>query len=328
MEKFIVRINKSNSAELNCPTLSKTPSKCEVIDYDQIRREKFEKWEKKENNKALEVSHNLNSLCDTDLPSKNILENNKVPVKFKDWKKTYIWLNLNKDMKAICSICCEAENKKLILNKSPQALASLEAFVSHGFSTWKNANSCFKKHESGELHMLSITALDNLLNLKPVHQSLSSAKENQMIKSRIALNTIFDSVSVLAEGGLSLRSDGNNDDHSNLMRLLRRRAKDVHDLQWWLNDNTQRKWLSHDIINEMLELISNEVLKMLISDINKAECVGIMLDEAVDSSKKEQVSFNTRIVLDNFREFFRILRNSRYYCRNTCKNSERYFFKI
>lgn len=67
--------------------------------------------------------------------------------------------------KAICTCCSDAVNKELLmpgLFKNKQCLKSRQAFFDEGFDTWKNAIKGFEKHEKGELHRASMSALLNI----------------------------------------------------------------------------------------------------------------------------------------------------------------------
>lgn len=78
-----------------------------------------------------------------------------------------------------------------------------------------------------------------------------------MKDARTALLKILSSVQFLCMQGLAVR--GHTDAESNLVQLLKLRSHDVPQLQSWL-ERTSYKWISHDIINEMIELMAHTVL--------------------------------------------------------------------
>ena len=80
-----------------------------------------------------------------------------------------------------------------------------------------------------------------------------------MEESRIALRKLFSTVIVLSKQGLALRGS-KNDEHSNLMEILKMRAEDVPELRSWLN-RTRNQWLHHDTIDEILENAANAVVQ-------------------------------------------------------------------
>ena len=61
----------------------------------------------------------------------------------------------------------------------------------------------------------------------------------------------------LARQGIAIR--GKIDETSNLQQLLLLRSADVDCLRTWL-ECSQYKWISHDIQNEILQLMADNVL--------------------------------------------------------------------
>lgn len=108
---------------------------------------------------------------------------------------------------------------------------------------------------------------------------------------------IFSTIHTLAQQGLAIR--GNQDENSNLLQFLQMRAEDSTKLQAWLNRSTNCKWLHHDIINEILHLIANKVLKEKFKLIKSLKIFSIIMDETADNSRLEQVSLCARIVLED-----------------------------
>lgn len=117
-----------------------------------------------------------------------------------------------------------------------------------------------------------------------------------MIEGRSALLKIISSLLYLSRQGLAIR--GHVDINSNIQQLLILRAEDVPELKSWLL-RTKYKWLSHDIQNEILSLLSKEVQLNLISEIKDSFCYSIILDQTRDISNREQVSVCFRIVDKN-----------------------------
>lgn len=66
------------------------------------------------------------------------------------------------------------------------------------------------------------------------------------------------------------------------------------------------KWLSHEAENEILEIVSNNLLRSLTAEIQESGYFGLLIDETMDVSKKEQVSLCLRVVLKELevKEYF------------------------
>ena len=151
-----------------------------------------------------------------------------------------------------------------------------QAFVVKGYDCWKNAVQRFGKHESSAFHR---SAIEGLLNIeKPsICEKISQSKQKDKQKSRIVLEKIFSSVVLLARRGLALRGDGNNED-SNFLQILKTRAEDVPVLKDWLENKKVLKWLHHDIVNEILQTISYEVLQKILTKVKRAKFYAVIAD--------------------------------------------------
>lgn len=113
-----------------------------------------------------------------------------------------------------------------------------------------------------------------------------------MIAARNALHRIFTSLVYLSKQGLAVR--GKTDSTSNFSELLTLRGNDVPELQSWLA-RTKYRWISHDIQNEMLNILANNVLDRILKEVRTAKWYSIMVDETTDCSRKEQIVFCFRI---------------------------------
>uniref|UniRef100_H2ZW03 DUF4371 domain-containing protein n=1 Tax=Latimeria chalumnae TaxID=7897 RepID=H2ZW03_LATCH len=163
-----------------------------------------------------------------------------------------------------------------------------------GFSNWKKAIERFGTHEKSNLHRAAVSSLGAVKAGVNVAAACSEAK--QMKEARSALIKILSSVQYLSCQGLSVQ--GHTDKESNLNQLLALRAEDTPDLKSWLN-RTKYRWISHDIVNEMIEIVAHDVLRTLMKEIHKAGFFSIIMDETADISVREQVSICFHIVNKN-----------------------------
>lgn len=118
-----------------------------------------------------------------------------------------------------------------------------------------------------------------------------------MIDANTALRKIFSTINLLGRQGLALRGSG-NDENSNLMQILKARAEDVSELDSWLK-RSRSTWLHHDIVNEILELMADKILRQKLDQIKSAGFFSLIMDETSDVSRFEQVSICIRIVSEN-----------------------------
>jgi len=101
--------------------------------------------------------------------------------------------------------------------------------------------------------------------------------------ARASLKQIVTSLVYLAKQGMAIR--GNTDSTSNFNQLLELRASDVMSLQSRLA-RCKYRWISHDIQNEILQILSTEVLNKILDEVKEAEWYSIMVDETNDCTNQ------------------------------------------
>lgn len=67
------------------------------------------------------------------------------------------------------------------------------------------------------------------------------------------------------------------------------------ELRAWLNRD-KSKWLSHDIVNEIIKLMADKILRKHLTVVKNVQYYALMIDETSDISRLEQVSVCLRIV--------------------------------
>lgn len=159
-------------------------------------------------------------------------------------------------------------------------------------------------HETSEIHRFCVLHKANLERGINVQSMLSKSKLEDMKTARTALLKIISTLRFLMTGGLAIR--GHEDQNSNYIRLLKLRAQDIPELNSWLQRSKYR-WLSHDVTNELCTIISHEVLRKIIKQVQNAVYYSVMVDETSDISNHEQVTFCFRYVdskLNIYETFF------------------------
>ena len=197
-----------------------------------------------------------------------------------------------------CEICSAASDSKVVSPMTQADQLTHQSYVVDGFRQWGKALERFGSHEGSSYHRAAIEALAATKKGVNVAAVFSSGKLKQMKEARTALLKILSSVQFLCRQGLAIR--GHVDEESNLRQILKLRSEDVPELKTWLA-RTSYKWLSHDITNEMIELMAHNVLRNVIHEVRQANPGGfhtIMLDETSDISVREQVSICFRFVSD------------------------------
>ena len=156
-----------------------------------------------------------------------------------------------------------------------------ESFLVKGFTNWKDATRILARHKKCEFHRLSCAALANKVNVGDM-LSKQAATEKQC--NRQYLLKVLSSIRYLARQGLSFRGDGDETD-SNRHQLLFLWSEDYPPM----NEYLQRKQLAHDVQNELLSIMSQQILRAITLQIQNAVYFSVMIDETSDCSNKEQV---------------------------------------
>ena len=98
---------------------------------------------------------------------------------------------------------------------------------------------------------------------------------------------MLSSIKFLARQGLPLRGDGDDTD-SNLHQLLVLRGEDYPSIHQFLR-RQQLKYTSHEVQNELLSIMAQQILRRIAKYIQSAVFFTVMADETTDCSNKEQV---------------------------------------
>ena len=208
------------------------------------------------------------------------------------WYAKYPWITVcTSSYKIFCRVCCSAKSKDLITFSKHCNLT----FVEEGFSNLKKALQRFTAHEKSEMHREAILKLSAMSSAVDVGVQLSTQHEAEMRNNRAMFLKLLECVRYLARQGLPFR--GHHEDsvafEGNLYQLLVLQAKDCLPLGSWLK---KRDYISPKIINEIIAICGNTVLRQLLRDIRAAEYFALIADEATDISHNEQMCIAVRWV--------------------------------
>ena len=155
-------------------------------------------------------------------------------------------------------------------------------FVLKGFDNWKKAKERFREHEHCQLHREACMKLQ-LSQQSSVATQLSHQLAVDQKHRQEMLMKVLTSVRFLVCQGLAVR--GHKEEYSNLVQLLICRSEDIHGLESWIKDG---RYLSHDIINEMIEMMAHQLLRGILNDIKNAKWFALTADETWDIIGMEQ----------------------------------------
>ena len=168
-----------------------------------------------------------------------------------------------------------------------------------GFCNWKDATRCFNRHEGTTAHK---AAADFTIKIpagtSDLGNMLSKAHAQQTASNRHYLIKVAESIKFLSRQGIALRGDGTESD-SNFMQLLHLRALDDPEILTMLSKKTD-KYTSPQIQNELIKIMSVQILRKIAESIQQARYFALMADEVTDTSNKEQFVICFRWVDDDF----------------------------
>ncbi len=211
-----------------------------------------------------------------------------------EWCDSFNWLHydVGKDV-AFCYLCMRAQHEKKFLASTKRD----PAFISKGFSYWKEGTSAFAKHASSACHREATQALVVLPQTAgDVGELLSTAHGEEKAENRKMFRVVLQNIRFLARQGLALRGDG-DESNSNFVQLFRLRGVDHPLIDKWMQKSTN-KYTSNVVQNECLELMALSVLRKIGQSMHAAiqPYFSVLADECTDCSNTEQFTICIRWV--------------------------------
>lgn len=162
------------------------------------------------------------------------------------------------------------------------------AFITRGYQNWKDATIAFRNHKSSACHKDAVAVMITIPATRgDISEYLSSMLALEKQVNRECFMKLLSSIMFLARQGLALRGDGAGEPDSNFIQLLQLRAQDEDDskLAGWMKRKSS-KYTSHDIQNEILQIMTLSVLRQIASNVHATHFT-IMIDETTDTSTNE-----------------------------------------
>ena len=226
------------------------------------------------------------------------------------WFKSFPWLHYDERTDSTFCFTCvkatETNSLSLSLSLSMQFLSQGDAFFKQGFQNWKRATEKsrgFRKHEMSNAHKEAVVRYVKTNPTQPdVVDMVSTEAEKIRFKNRQMLLKILTNVRSLHAKLYHYVGTGTKKSKleidSNFHQLLLLRCENEKELQTWLDQST-KKYTSHTMQNEMLQVLALGVFKEISSSILEAEFYTIMADESTDVSNEEKVVIGIRWIDDN-----------------------------
>jgi hypothetical protein len=169
-----------------------------------------------------------------------------------------------------CFYCRAAVNQKF---HQPSDLAAHTSFTSSGFSDWKNARRALAQHNSSRFHSDCLYIVQQ--QSKPsVISRIDTATRQQQEQRRRMLMAEASSLQYLLRQGIAFR--GHTEVDGNLFQLIHLRGADIPGLHQWLDN---KKYLSHDIINELAKEMALIILRSICVEVNLKVKLFVLYDD-------------------------------------------------
>ncbi|CAF3819629.1 unnamed protein product, partial [Rotaria sp. Silwood1] len=217
-----------------------------------------------------------------------------------NWFRDRIWLEYSVENDACYCYYCR--------HFSSNQLNADDAFATTGFNNWKkalNKSAGLMKHASSQAHII---ATKNYLIYKQqqaidsnVLKQLDNSRAILIRKNRDRLVKISSTLLFLARQMISFRGhqeDENSSNQGNFLEFLRWASTTDPAIKSILEDSAgNATYLSHDIQNELINVMSNEIREEISFMLNKNK-YALMADECRDVSGTQQLSIVIRFVPD------------------------------
>ena len=208
------------------------------------------------------------------------------------WYDKFPWITLCTTQNKVFCVYCRyvAKHKLFTFCKKGD-----EAFSLKGFDNYKKAVEKFRAHENSDSHLEARIKCKSLNNPSIREQiSIQGAKVQET--RRLGLLKQLEAMKFLLRQGIALR--GHSEEEGNLRQLLATWSKE-NAVKTWVEEG---KFMSHDIVNEIITLMGQNVLRKLLCRIKGADpCwYAIIADETADAARREQFNLTIRYVDNDY----------------------------
>ena len=208
-----------------------------------------------------------------------------------NWFDEHPWLTFcETNEKVFCFYCRKAHAMKIMSFSTKSDLA----FISAGFDNWKKVKARFRSHQRSHTHNEAVFKLKVTEQPSIIAQLDSCQLRDQEHKRKMLLSQL-NSFRYFARQGLAVR--GHKHEEGNLFQFLKCQASVVHGIDEWLKS---AKYLSQDIVNELIEIMAHSLLRSLLTEIRQSPWFSLIADETRDESGLEQLSISIRRVDESY----------------------------
>jgi len=202
---------------------------------------------------------------------------------------------------------------------------SNEAWVKHGVNTWQKMKSRGKaklgkleQHFNSLSHKAALNDyrnfmkesnhIDIIMNRSKRQESIKLVQEKEFNKQIIII--LFDIARTLCRQGLSFRGDG-DESSGNFNQMVQLISRHNPLMNRWINEKSSRSYnvtyLGPRSQNEFIDILSNEVRRIIVKEVQEASLFSVMADTTPDNSHKDRLAVCLRYVNNNGKAIERLL---------------------
>lgn len=178
-----------------------------------------------------------------------------------------------------------------------------------GVNDWQHLAQKISKHESSTQHIEAVQVRSLWNKNKIIDEQLERQISEEADFWRNVLERIIKIILFLTTGNTALRGkegkfgDCNKFAEGNILRTVRLLADYDPVLNKLIsNDKDCVKYLSHTIVNELIEILSSEIVKKICDEIRTSQYFSLIMDSTQDLTKVDQLSIIIRYVKVNYEE--------------------------
>lgn len=213
------------------------------------------------------------------------------------------WLLYSRTKDAVFCFCC-------ILFSNAQTKNQEHSLTSTGYKDWAHLSRLLKEHEGSMSHIICFNKWKDLDTGLKTQKTVDEHIQRQMSQETEHWRNVLKRLVIFAQylAGQNLAFRGNSDklyenDNGNFLKLLETVSKFdlvlAEHIRRIQSDETNSTYLSKNIQNEIIHLLSNAVRNKIIVKIKTARYYSIIVDCTPDASKTEQLSLTVRILEQN-----------------------------
>lgn len=212
-------------------------------------------------------------------------------------KKLREWLLYSPSKNALFCFRC------LLFSSKPTVFGN----KNKGFINWKKCNECLQEHETSKTHAESVRIWFSRIKKDDrgvIDLELKINTENQISYWKNVLYRVVETVSFLASRGLTFRGNSHNfgsKQNGNYLGCLELVAKfdpflSAHIANYGNKGKGNVSYLSSNICDEFITLMSNTVIDKIVSEIKERKYFSLIVDSTPDVTTRDQLTVAIRYI--------------------------------